>query len=248
MTREPGAFAFLPGMTEKLGYYLYALRDPRNCRIFYVGKGAGNRVYQHAIQALVVDAREGRKGLKLRTIKEIHLAGVEVGIEILRHGMNEDEAFEAEAVAIDVLQAAGYELTNLAAGHGSSKGWAPLEELRARYAAPPVQIDPAHRVVLIRISRNYSIGISDRDLYRYTRQWWKMRPSRAPEWAFSVHGGIVRAVFRIMPRSWTTAPDGSRRWRFAGKRDVAMEQLYVWRNVSHYLPNGAQNPIRYVNC
>ena len=248
MSREPSAFAFLPGMTERLGCYVYALRDPRTRRIFYVGKGAGNRVYQHAIQALVVDPREGREGLKLRTIKEIHDAGREVGIEILRHGLTEEEAFAAEAVAMDALRAAGFDLTNLAAGHGSSKGWAALDELRARYAAPPIDIDPAHRVVLIRISRNFSAGISDADLYRFTRQWWKMRPSRSPVWAFSVHGGIVRAVFRITPGSWTLAPDSSRRWRWAGKRDPEMEALYVWRDVSHYLPNGAQNPIRYVHC
>jgi hypothetical protein len=40
----------------------------------------------------------------------------------------------------------------------------------------------------------------------------------------------------------------SGRWRFGGKRDVAVEELYVWRDVSHYLPNGGQNPIRYDNC
>ena len=235
-------------MTERLGYYVYALRDPRTQGIFYVGKDAGNRVYQHAIQALVVDPREGRKGLKRRTIQEIHDTGREVGIEILRHGMTEDEAFVAEAVAIDALRAAGLDLANLAAGHGSSKGWAALDELRARYAAPSVDIDFAHRVILIRISRNYAAGISDADLYRFTRQWWKVRPSRAPEYAFSVHGGIVRAVYRITPGSWAPAPDRSGRWRFAGKRDAEMDELYVWRSVSDYLPNGAQNPIRYVNC
>lgn len=32
-------FSFLPGVTEHLGYYVYALRDPRNDRFFYVGKG-----------------------------------------------------------------------------------------------------------------------------------------------------------------------------------------------------------------
>jgi hypothetical protein len=41
--------SLVPGVAEKLGYYVYALRDPtRSGAIFYVGKGQGDRVYQHA--------------------------------------------------------------------------------------------------------------------------------------------------------------------------------------------------------
>lgn len=58
----------------------------------------------------------------------------------------------------------------------------------------------------------------------------------------------LEAADHLRTRSWTPAEDGPRRWRFAGKRDAAMNELYVCRNVIHYRPNGAQNPIRYVNC
>ena len=34
-----------------LGYYVYMLIDPRNDQPFYVGKGQGNRVFQHVIDA-----------------------------------------------------------------------------------------------------------------------------------------------------------------------------------------------------
>lgn len=130
------SYSFLPGMTEKLGFYVYALKDPRTQEIFYVGKGAGHRVHQHAILARIVDAKEGRRGLKIQRIKEIHSVGDEPTIEILRHGLTEQEAYEGEAIAIDVLRAAGVGLTNLAGGRGSrSRGWQPLAELRARYAA-----------------------------------------------------------------------------------------------------------------
>jgi hypothetical protein len=30
---------FLPGVAGKLGWYVYALRDPRDSTVFYVGKG-----------------------------------------------------------------------------------------------------------------------------------------------------------------------------------------------------------------
>ena len=36
---------------EKLGWYVYCLRDPRDKKIFYIGKGKGNRVFAHANNA-----------------------------------------------------------------------------------------------------------------------------------------------------------------------------------------------------
>lgn len=38
---------FSPEVESKLQYYVYALVDPRTDQIFYVGKGVGNRVFQH---------------------------------------------------------------------------------------------------------------------------------------------------------------------------------------------------------
>ena len=39
-------------VSESLGNYVYRLIDPRNGETFYVGKGKGNRVFQHAAGAL----------------------------------------------------------------------------------------------------------------------------------------------------------------------------------------------------
>ncbi len=41
---------------------------------------------------------------------------------------------------------------------------------------------------------------------------------------------------------------GARRWDFNGVRDFAMEDIYLWTDVSGYLRRGAQNPITYVHC
>jgi hypothetical protein len=242
-TRDP--LAFLPGVAERLGWYVYALRDPRDAAIFYVGKGKGQRVYQHARHARSVPGETGRQ-LKLDRIREIHREGLEVDVEIVRHRIdNEDAAYEIEAAVIDSLALVGVDLTNLTSGHGRARGWQPLEEIIVRYVAEPATISPDCRVVLIRISREFRTSQTPEELYESTRNWWKMAPHRHnPEFAFSVYGGIVRAVYRI--ETWRQDERG--RWEFDGTRDPAMEDLYVWKDVSRWLPAGAQNPIKYVNC
>lgn len=244
--RDP--LSFLPGVAEKLGWYVYALRDPHG-EIFYVGKGKGDRVYQHARHAKKISG-ETAPQLKLQTIRKIHAESREVGVEIVRRGIeNEDLAYEVEAAVIDALRLAGKELTNLAGGHGSSRGWRPLEEIVVEYVAESVEIAPEHRVALIRISRRFAEVRTPEDLYEITRQWWVVAPKRRkPDYAFSVYNGIVRAVYKI--HSWEQEPRSSMRgrWAFHGERDPQMEECYLWTDVSRYLPNGAQNPIKYVNC
>jgi hypothetical protein len=224
---------------------VYALRDPRNSAIFYVGKGKGDRAYQHARHAKKVSG-ESVPQLKLGTIRDIHDEGREVGVEIVRHRIeNEDVAYEVEASVIDALRLAGTELTNLAGGHGTSRGWRPLEAIVSEYGAKPVEIE--NPVVLIRIPTLYEHGMTPEALYKATREWWRMNPYRHnPQWAFAVHDGIVRAVYRI--ERWEPHTDRKQRWAFDGVRDTEMEARYLWTNVSRYLRGSAQNPIKYVNC
>ena len=76
--------SFPPDVAEKLKIYVYRLIDPRNGETFYVGKGQGNRVFCHirAEQNLADDDFAN----KLKRIREIRLAGFDVGHVIHRHG------------------------------------------------------------------------------------------------------------------------------------------------------------------
>ncbi|MBQ5524797.1 MAG: GIY-YIG nuclease family protein, partial [Paludibacteraceae bacterium] len=44
--------SFSPDVQAKIGYYVYRLIDPRDYSTFYVGKGKGNRVFEHAKAAI----------------------------------------------------------------------------------------------------------------------------------------------------------------------------------------------------
>ena len=246
-SRDP--LSFLPGVAERLGYYVYALRDPRTGAVFYVGKGQGDRVFQHARYAKRVPGSENAVQLKLDRIREIQESGRDVVVEIIRHGLDEVAAFHVEAAVIDALRLLGVDLANAVSGHQTDIGWHPLEEIVSRYAAHPITIADEHRVILVRINREFRFGMSELDLYEATRKWWANNlEKRNPEWAFAVCYGIVRGVYKIA--RWERSFDFKPRPRvaFVGDRSEVMENRYLWTDVSSYFRAGEQSPIKYVNC
>ena len=90
---------FSQAVIENLGYYVYFLQDPRNGRVFYVGKGIGNRLFQHLECALSTEYSTD----KLDTIREIHAEGMSAKHYIVRHCLSEQSAFEIEAALIDFI-------------------------------------------------------------------------------------------------------------------------------------------------
>ena len=76
---------FKQSVKEALNFYVYALVDPRDKKIFYVGKGSGDRVFQHAEDSL----NDNDESLKLSTIRDIHSANLEVEYYIIRHNLSE---------------------------------------------------------------------------------------------------------------------------------------------------------------
>ena len=89
---------------KHLKYYVYRLIDPRNGETFYVGKGMGNRVFQHIKGGNLNNRGENNIDEideKLFTIREIIKNGLDVIFLIHRHGLDEKTAFEVESALID---------------------------------------------------------------------------------------------------------------------------------------------------
>ena len=230
---------------------MYVYIDPRTNKPFYLGKGRGNRAFKH-----LSSSGNTRKAKILRDLKK---AGLKPAIEILKYGLNAEQALLVESTAIDLLGIE--ELTNEVRGHALAYGHrASVEEVNTLFGAKPVTIkEPA---VLINVNRSFRYGMTPIDLYDVTRSAWKMERQRAEKakFAISVYLGVVRQVYRIA--AWleggavmrSSDPDGRHapqipRLEFVGQ--VAVVKIckrYVGRSVRQYFPKGSQNPIRYVNC
>lgn len=251
---------FPQSVLEKIGSYVYLLRDPRNNEVFYVGKGVGNRVFHHVSEAIEMPTSTD----KLDRIREIRGNNLEVDYRLVRHGLTEKEAFEVEAALIDFVGLA--HLSNAVVGQRSSeRGLMSVADVIGFYGSSPAQITEA--AMLITVNRLYDRGMPADVLYESTRGKWVVGERRnQAKYAFAVFRGIIREVYRI--DSWEVATEdddpeirkdwvsernvdfqisGRRRWRFSGR--VAHElSHYIGQTAENYIRRGAQNPIKYVNC
>ena len=178
-------------VARQLGYYVYLYVDPRSDRPFYVGKGCRGRVLAH----LLADV-ESRKA---SVLKELRDARFEPRLDILAHGLADDEvALRIEAAVIDLFGLG--DLANEVRGWQSVQlGRLPLSEVVVYYAARKVAVD--HPAILVRINQLYRHGMTAEELYEATRGVWKLGPRRSgAKFALADFESVVREVYEI--QSW----------------------------------------------
>jgi hypothetical protein len=236
---------FPPSVIEHLKFYVYLLIDPRNDVVFYVGKGTGNRIFAHLSAAL----ESSEKTYKLDKIRDIQSQGLHVKHIILRHGLTENEAYEVEAAVIDFID--NENLTNIVVGFDSGeRGLMSVVDVISKYAAKKVDIkEPS---LLIIVNKLYCLGMDTGEIYSITRGDWVLGKRRLnTEYAFSVYHGVIRSVFKIHHWEPTKARSKTQkireRWRFVGAYADELSH-YIGGDVSHYITQGSQNPVRYINC
>ena len=134
-------------------YYVYGLIDPRTNQIFYIGKGTGNRVFEHEKESMN-SLNSGK--LKLKIISEINALGLDVKKIIINSNLTETEAFEEEAALINAFNyVSGVELTNIVAGHHSAETLS-VEDFEKIYGAEELrEEDIKHKILVIKINKLY---------------------------------------------------------------------------------------------
>lgn len=217
-------------VAERIGpYYVYVLVDPDDKQAFYVGKGTGQRLLAHGVEADL--EREPGQSEKTARLHRIRDAGLEAVIEVVRHGLTEHEAYMVEAALIDTLPG----LTNKVKGHDVDRGRAPLKELITRYGAPPLEVTEPP-VLMIRLTPKWMPlreelesgyfrqgagaypGMSEEELYDAVRAWWRGNPAavdrRGVTHVVAVVQGVTRAIYEIEE---FIGPRDDGRWGFRGR-------------------------------
>ena len=237
MTQE-----FSAEIIEQLKFYVYRLVDPRNGETFYVGKGVGNRVFQHAQGILDSD----KFSEKIERIRDIQIAGLKVIHIIHRHGLDEGTAFEVEAALIDAYPG----ITNIMEGHGNSEfGVMHASEIIQKYSAEEVLFQ--HKALMINVNRSATADT----LYEATRFAWRLSIHKAQqaEVILSVRYGIIIGVFvaeKWLPTTRENFPlrePVPGRYGFVGERaSRELEKIYLGKKLpKDYRKRGASNPIKY---
>ena len=251
---------------KEIGFYVYALRDPRDGTIFYVGKGQSNRWYDH-----IHDAKTSATdvSLKLDRIRQIEDSGHSVEAFIIRSGIaSEAAAYEMEAAVVHAYRLAarsggnsGIDLTNIAEVHHPERGLATVTAMQTMFNAPKApDIDvPA---ALFRIPKLWYPEMSADELKEATSGWWShlsvKNGKRTAKYAFSVNRGIIRAVYRIDESMWRERVEGDRnwehdvgrkpRWGFPDCVEAPEMAVYLNTSVKHLFKQGEASPVKFINC
>ena len=186
---------------------MYCLVDPRDKKIFYIGKGVGNRVFSHANDALEY---EDVSTDKLEKIREIIKSGHEVKHYIIRHKLTEEDALTVESVLIDFLTYKEFNteslLTNIVAGHHQwNEGIKTVDQIMQIYDCKPLQLKPGHKLLMVNLNRTYMKKSEDgmrgnSDLFEITRKYWRVSKYNADQidYLLGVYKGVVGLQYATM--------------------------------------------------
>lgn len=249
---------FKQSVIEALAYYVYALVDPRDNKIFYIGKGKGNRVFQHAEACI----EENAHNLKLDTIRSIISEGGHVAYYILRHNLEEREAYIVESTLIDMLTYSKFnhenQLTNIIAGHHQwDEGIKDIEEINALYDCSKIEVKEGDCLLLVSLNQSYNQkkakGVYKRvDIYEATRKYWPIgigsEQVKKVNYVLGVYKGIVRCVIKVKSYKWVPKAENGTIFKtprccFDG--EICSDSQYLNKDVSDY-PFGSGGSFRYI--
>ena len=243
-------------------YYVYALIDPRNDKVFYIGKGTKNRVFSHEKES---DKAQDVETRKVEIIKEIESENLNVKRVILHYGLTEREAFVAEAALINLLKfTSSITLSNIVAGHGVHEALT-VENFEREKGAKKLKVeDIKHNILVIKINNQYRRDMSAKELYDKTRGIWVASLTRVRndvEYVFAVYNQLIVAVYK--PDAWyrvrdnevdapiKTINEGAKhRVYFVSKNYEILDEnqkAYLYKTIAGFEKNqSAQNPITYL--
>lgn len=239
---------------EILNYYVYMLIDPRNNKPFYIGKGTGNRVFNHLACAL---DDQDITNIKYEIIREIISENKQVAHVIVRHGLSEKEALLIESTLIDTYSYCGYGLTNMVNGHhAADRGLMTTDEIIRLHNAEPLDSIDAD-CIIIKINKRYQRGLGEKEVYKATKEAWTIRKDKLSKikYVLSEFRGLIIQVYEV--KEWypqergylpTSKKYGKKRIGYGFNGVIAnddIKQKYINRSITHKKKKGQAFPITY---
>lgn len=183
---------------EKLGNYIYALIDPRDRKMFYVGKGVGDRMFEHFKEA--EDCHKNNKIASSKIIRILDIWNNDEDVEwaIICHSVDKSRIFEIESAVYNAVSVSqnGSLLNSSVTPHSSLLNKDDVKAL----AAKPINPEVAYKTVFVfPIQNALEKGGGE---YEATRRAWyvKQEYQKIPSFAVGVSQGISKGSFRI--KSW----------------------------------------------
>lgn len=238
--------------TTQLKAYVYALADPRKKgalpdRVFYIGKGNGNRCFDHANEKRV----RGEEPLheeehKLGRIREIHGSGGAIEVLIVKHGMSDAAAHDLEAVLIPLLGD-----TNKVSGHGDRDLWLTRNQINEAYDRPIERTDIElfrGNILFVSLNRQDTEALlqlsNEAALAQATLGDWNTSAERSArvDCIVGIKNGLIVSIFETVKSNANTTEferlksekkGGHSRSRFVGKRRLDLEENLRGRSVFH---------------
>ncbi|WP_016897908.1 LEM-3-like GIY-YIG domain-containing protein [Aerococcus viridans] len=256
-------------------FYIYCLVDTSNDEeeIFYIGKGKGNRVFNHEKAAfnkkleLLLESEDKTEDLKITKIRAIKAEGFPIKKVILNYWLSEREAFASENTLINLFNIfSPRNLTNKVNGHGV-RG-TEVGDLEKQFGSIPMSITELQTdelILAVKITdslqldedETYDYPFYDRDdhnLKSRTLGTWRVAKDNAEKvkYILGINTGINNTVVSAYEvTGFEPGIDEKGRQRFCfhsnSKSENIMKALGVYQRAIYDLKFGSGQSIVYIN-
>ena len=229
--------------------YVYILVDPRDERIFYVGKGTGNRVFDHE--------QETGSSPKNITISEIQSLGLTVKKYIVHSGLNESEAFAAETALNNILRYLNISLSNLQTAINLTHECCLTEEYERLHSKESLTKDGfselnSYRIAFLNFNRISRKNTWNELEYEDTmKQYFRFYTrTKLPDIVFIVRKGVIYSCYKVKEwrkeerKSINSSRTNSIYYIDKFEKDCKLLSKYCYSNISKIVsPNSRKRVI-----